>query len=254
MKRPEVWLLMFLLAIAGCTGPFGRIEHSIEARLPEVVGPAEAYDVRISRSIARTLRGTVGWLEIDGRNVRPNGMVNLDRVEVRLEGVRVDHQRGRVQEIEEARVRVRVSAASIDAYLQSRNSELAEVRVEFLPNRLRLTIPASLAETDGPLVIEGRPVLAGPDTVNWEASRIATLRDAVPEEGLRKLEEILNPIVDLSRMRFPVELMQVSVTPEGLTVAGRASLGPEQLQGAASAGSRAAPSRKLGKWSPGKTG
>lgn len=252
MKRLNVWLLMLLLVGAGCTRPFGRIEDSIEARLPEVIGPADDYDVRISRSIGRTLRGTVGWLEIDGRNVRPNGMVNLDRVAVRLEGVQVDHRRRRVREIEEAQVQVRVSAASIDSYLQSRNSELAEVNVEFLPNRLRLTIPPSLAESEGPLVIEGRPVLAGPDTVNWEASRIATLRDAVPEEGLRKLEEILNPIVDLSRMRFPVELTRVSVTPDGLTVAGRASLGPEQLQGSAS---RKGPSpRRVGKWTQGKPG
>jgi hypothetical protein len=237
--RSTAFLFVALLGLgAGCARPFGRIERAIQARLPEVVGPADAYDVRISRSAGRILGGTIGWLEIDGRNVRPNGNVQLDRVAVRLEGVRFEREQPSLREIRQASVQVRVSADSVLSFLRARNPRLADMELDFLPNRMRIVVPPSLLETEGPLVIEGRPVLVGPATVNWEASRIATLRDAVPEGGLRKLEEIFNPIVDLSSLRFALELLRVSVAPDGLTVAGMAALGPEQFQRAEGRGGR----------------
>jgi hypothetical protein len=226
------WLLIgtLLLACAGCGRPFGRVERRIEARLPEVVGPADEYEVQISRSVASTLNGKVRWLEVHGRNVEPAPGMRLERVELRLEGLRLDQNFRQIRAIRRAEVEFDVSEESLNASLDQRSPDLREVDVDFVPRHIRIRVPGPLVDAEGPVEFEGEPVLTTPTTIDWKFSRLVVADYSVRSDVLRKLTEAFNPVVDLSRLKFPVQLTRVQVGERLLTVGGAASLTAEQLQ------------------------
>jgi hypothetical protein len=73
--------------------------------------------------------------------------------------------------------------------------------------------------------------MAGPTTVDWKETRVVAAGYQVPEDLLRKLEQSVNPIADLSHLKFPVQLTRLDVAQGMLTLGGAASLTAEQLQG-----------------------
>jgi hypothetical protein len=78
--------------------------------------------------------------------------------------------------------------------------------------------------------IEGWPVLSGPAAIDFQASRIAVLRLGLPELALRRLESRINPLIDLSTLRFPVRLMSIRIDGDQALIDGTAELAPERLR------------------------
>lgn len=229
-----VWLLAGMLVLpwsAGCGDPFDGVEQKMETKLQQVVGPADDYHVRVSRSVTSALGGKVRWIEARGVNVQARPGLTVDRVDIRLEGIWYDRKRRQLKEVRSAAIQIALSAKSVSAYLHQRSPKLDGVRISFLPDRIRLVVPGSLVQADGPVELEGRPVMAGPTTVNWEETRVVAAGYQVSDDLLRKLEASINPIADLSRLKFPVELTRLDLGEGMLTLAGAASLTAEQLQG-----------------------
>jgi hypothetical protein len=207
------------------------VERRIEARLPVVVGPAEEYHVQISRSAFSALNGKVRWLEIDGRNVEPSPGMRLERVELRLEGIRLDRNFRQIRAIRRAEIEFDVSEESLNASLHQRSPDLREARVDFMPGRIRVRIPGPLVDAEGPVELEGEPVLTTPTTIDLRRSRLVVAGYSLRSDVLWELEEALNPMVDLSRLNFPVRMTRLQVGERLLTVRGEASLTAEQFQG-----------------------
>jgi LmeA-like phospholipid-binding len=229
-----VGLLVGLLLLpwcGGCGDPFGGVERRIETRLPEVVGPADDYHVRVSRSVSSALGGKVRWVEVRGRNVQTRPGLTLNQVDIRLEGIWYDRKRRQLKEVRSAAIQVGMSAAAVGAYLHRRSPRLEGVQVSFLPDRIRLKVPGELVQAEGPVEVEGRPVMASPTTVDWKETRVVAAGYQVPADLLRKLEQSVNPIADLSHLKFPVQLTRLDVEQGMLTLGGAASLTAEQLQG-----------------------
>src|SRR5947209_7442539 len=102
--RPVAVTAGILLAVAlapGCgrVSPFRAIERSVQAQLPRLIGPADRYEVKVSRSGGSLIAGQIPWIEIHGRNVRAIEGLNMDELEVRLEGVRFNRVDRSVREI-----------------------------------------------------------------------------------------------------------------------------------------------------------
>lgn len=230
------WAMAIVLCIggSGCGGkPFRRTERSIQARLSTVIGPADHYEVRLSRSTAGALRGRLRWLEIRGEKVEVVKDLKLDELAIRLEDVRFNRESGRLQEIGRAQFVAGITGDSVTEYLRRKASVLGEVEVRFTRGRMQIRIrpdffdPEELPESEAPIEIEGRPVLHGEKEIHWEASRIAVLRHEVPESLLRELEGVLNPLIDLEDARFPLRLSQIRIDHGRVVVAGLATLSPE---------------------------
>src|SRR4051812_6356229 len=93
-------LLALGMAIGcGRVNPFRAIERQVRDELPHLIGPADQYDVTVSRSGGSLMAGRIPWITIHSRNVRAIKGLNLDELQVRLEEVRFDRSTRTVQEI-----------------------------------------------------------------------------------------------------------------------------------------------------------
>lgn len=231
MSVRRLFAAVLVLAAAGCGRPFGNTERRIEARLPELVGPAEEYRVQLSRSTAGALRGRMRWMNVTGRNVELSPGVNVDRVDLRLEGIRADRRWRRLREIRKAEIKLELSEASLNRALDQRSPDFRDVQITLTSGRIRVVAPGPLVDAEGPVTIEGEPVLTTPTTLYWKRSRVAVGEFEVPDAALRKLEAAFNPLVDLSKLKYPVRLTHVAIGEGNLTVSGAASLTAEDLEG-----------------------
>jgi hypothetical protein len=207
------------------------MEQSIRAELPRLIGPADRYEVTVSRSAAGMIAGRIPWIEIHGHNVRAIQRLNLDELLVRLEGVRFNRTDHTVRVIEQSRFEAGIGAGSIVRFIHSRSPALRDVRVTITRGEIRVRVTPSLLGLGVPIEVDGRPVLRGATAIDFEASRISLLRLGLPEFVVRRLEERVNPLVDLSTLSFPVRLSAVSVNSERVVVNGTPTLSPGQLKG-----------------------
>ena len=229
---PHAVLLVALSLCAGCShvSPFRSIERSIRAELPQMIGPADRYDVSVSQSGAGLIAGRIPWIEIHGHNVRAIQGLNLDDLTVRLEGVRFSRATRAVREIEQSRFEARVAAGSIVQSIHSRSPGLREVGVGITRGEVQVHAAPTLLGLGVPIEVDGRLVLRGPTAIDFEASRVSVLRLGLPEFAVRRLEARINPLADLATLSFPVRLSAVRVDGDRVVVEGTATLNPAQLQ------------------------
>lgn len=236
-KRPGTRFLaalpLFGIMVAiGCSraSPFRSIERSIQARLPRLIGPADRYQVTVSRSGAGLIAGRIPWIEIQGRNVRAIEGLTLDELEVRLEDVRFNRADRSVREIGQATFQARISAASATRFVRQRSPSLRDVEVCFVRDTVRVRASPRLLRIGVPMEVDGRPVLHSPTSINFDASRVTVLRLGLPEFAVVRLEARINPLIDLSAMPLPVHLSGARVEGDRAVVVGTATLNPAQLQ------------------------
>jgi DUF2993 family protein len=225
-------LFVALLASAGCSraSPFRSMERSIRAELPRLIGPADGYEVAVSRSAAGLIAGRIPWIEIHGHHVRAVQGLNLDVLAVRLEGVRFNRTDHTVREIEQSRFEAGIRAGSITQFIHARRPALRDVRVTITRGEIHVRVTPSLLGLGVPIEVDGRPVLHGATAIDFEISRVSLLRLGLPEFGVRRLEERVNPIVDLSTLPFPVRLSAARIEGEQVVVDGTPTLAPSQLK------------------------
>src|SRR5579862_6957975 len=83
--------LLLAAAVSGCsTHVLQRpVERRLQRRLVTLIGPAQHYSVRISRTDDDDLvLGRIGHLEVVGEGVRIGGRLPVERLEMRLDRVR----------------------------------------------------------------------------------------------------------------------------------------------------------------------
>ena len=225
-------LFLTISSLTGCggTSPFRAIERAIRDKLPSLLGPADRYEVAVSRSGGGLIAGRIPWINIQGRNVRAIEGLTLDDLDVRLEDVHFSRTSRTVQEIGLTRFEAHLSAASVVSYLHARSPSLRDARVSFSQGAVQVHAAPSLLGIGVPMDIEGRPVLRGTTTIDFAASRVAVLRLGLPAFAVRRLESRINPLVDLSTMPLPLHLTAVQIEGDRAVITGTASLDPARLR------------------------
>jgi hypothetical protein len=225
-------LFCILLSLGGCgrANPFRAVERSIQAELPRLIGPADRYQVTVSRSGGNLIAGRIPWIDIRGSNVRAIEGLNLDELEVRLEGVRFDRGDRSVREIEQSRFAARIGAPSVTQYVRRRSPNLRDVQVRFAQGAVQVRVSPALLGLGVPVEVNGRPKLRGASAIDFDVSRVAVLRLGLPEFAVSRIEERINPLVDLAGLPFPLQLRDVRIEGDRVVVVGAASLTPAQFQ------------------------
>lgn len=221
-----------LLLCAGCSrvSPFRSLERSIRAQLPRLIGPADRYDVSVSRSTAGLIAGRIPWIDIRAQNVRALKGLNLDVLSVRLEGVRFNRADRTVREIEQSRFEARIAPGSIQRFIQSRAPALRDARVSITRGEVRVRLTPALLGLGVPVEVDGRPVLRGATAIDFKANHVSVLHLGLPEFIVARLEARVNPLVDLAALSFPVRLSAVRIDGDRVVVDGAALLTPTQLK------------------------
>ncbi|MCS6775730.1 MAG: DUF2993 domain-containing protein [Chloroherpetonaceae bacterium] len=221
--------LMFLLALTGCDRPVNRAaERQIRRVLPDLIGPARQYDVRVHNAWSRTLGGRLSRVEIDGHQVQiTNGLV-LDRLQLDLQDVRVDTRSQKVREIRAARFVATVSKPNIDEYLAGETAlaeNLRRPRVTIhTGNSVTLAAERVALGVGVPFSLTGPLVIAGPRRIAIDPQRMTFIGIPIWGPPLDFLKSRFETGLDLNNLPFPVTLRAIRTEPDRITLSGEADV------------------------------
>lgn len=220
-------LLVSCLGV-GCGRAINRTaERRIREALPDLLGPARAYQAHVEGAQERTLGGNLARVLIDGDDVELSNGLLLDHLHLELEGVRYDASRRRVRDVKSARFEATVSERSVDQYLAGESPQgerIRKARVTFGAGNLvtiaaeRVTlgvgVPFSLS---GPLRIDKQKLEIDP-------RRLVVIGIPLTGAPMRFLIQRFEGGANMSVLPFPVQLTDIRTQPGSLTLSGTADV------------------------------
>lgn len=223
---PPVRAVVALVLLAGCVPSTDDIERRIERELPELLGPADRYEVEIEGLRARD--GRADRVVATGERVRMEEAPILDRLRVEMEGVAYDRGAERLERVDSLAATAYVRPADLAAFLEAHRN-VREAAVTFHPPdeaaiRLRPELVGLALPRGMEVVFSGR-LEARDGQLHFDVIRAGAAGAGLGEAVVRRLSDALNPLVDLSSPGADLRIIGVRVEGDGLRLdaAGSAS-------------------------------
>lgn len=223
------------VGVAGCGRTVERkAEAAVKEILPTYLGPADKYETRVRGSAAAIIRGRLAHVHVDGKNVRLTPDLIADELTLDLTDVEVDTRARQLRAVGSCAFSVALGEAHLNRYIRARRSDIPELRVSLQESGDggRITVsarPTLLGIPTFPVTVSGRVSPKPPNGValdfSPERARVSIV--PIPSVVLDYLAPRLNPIVDLSMLRVPVQVRHAEVRGRRLLVSG--TITPEDL-------------------------
>ncbi|MCX6382706.1 MAG: DUF2993 domain-containing protein [Armatimonadetes bacterium] len=230
MKRPTLpYLLLLVLGIllSGCTRPINRTAESrIRQALPEVLGPAKSYTVRVDSAWERTLQGKLARVSIEGGDVRfRNGLI-LDHLSLTLKGVEVDTDSHKLRKIRETDFTLTIGEKNLNEFIVDEvidGESLRKIRLQLLENTVLIRGERVVLGVGIPFEISGSLLIKGPAIIELDTARLRVVGIPFTGRVLQFLKRRIENAVDLSQLSFPMVVNEVSVVQGRLMLTGKAN-------------------------------
>jgi len=225
--RPSLAIVLpACLALAGCgVGQSVQtiVAHKIADALPQALGPASHYYVRVSGNALGLARGRAHGVFIYGQDVQLTPAVTLDTLTLNARDIVFDAKSRQVQSIGSASFAASLGQAHLTEYLLQARPNLT---VTLGASDLQATLPVSVGPLQTTVSVRGTlvPTAPGASTLNFVADRARLGVLPVPAFAVNAALEAVNPILDLSRVKVPVGVQSADVEGGMLTIRGTARL------------------------------
>lgn len=226
IRKFAAGLLVFSLwGVAGCNRPINReAEKRVKAVLPELLGPARQYAVRVDGGWDRTVRGKLRKVAIDGYDVELSSGLIVDQLRLDLDNVDVDLDRKRVRSVGAARFTATIGKKTLDEFLAGESPEgetLKNTRITLEDNN-RVTIASQrvVLGVGVPFTVSGRVSVGGAQKIAFDAQGATVATIGVPGFVVDYLKNRFVSGVELRSLAFPVTLTDVQTRSGFLTLTG----------------------------------
>ncbi len=226
--RRLIAILLAAGSLAGCSTGLvrPRVEKGIEKALPDYIGPAREYDVKVEGSERELLRGDIDALHITGRDVQITENLLVGSLVVDMTGVRADTSTRKLKSVESTTFRGTVTEKAVNDYVNASRPEGKEMHIDLEKGSLTVTARPSFHGIGAEVKITGKPRIEGGSRVSFVADKASLSIVPVPASIVNLLLERVNPVLDLGKMKFPVTLTSVIVKKDAVDLAGNASFKP----------------------------
>jgi len=217
---------LLLLAIAGCSDNASRedTERLIAARAPDFMGPADHYLVETHGISTRQ----VDLIRITGVGVMPDPNLKIDPLVLTLSHVRYQRHPFRVLQVGDAVFEGRISESAINQYLlhqhRAESGSVKNLRLTIERGLLRVDASASVSHLDIPVKTSGFVRIEDGLRFRYTAESLRILGVGVPAGIQQLLTDMVNPVADISGLRFAPHVTRVLLEPGAITFSGSAKL------------------------------
>ncbi len=214
--------------VAGCAGQIIRpkIEAGIEKALPGYIGPAREYRVKASGSSTAMINGEFSALHITGREVQATKDLTIDLLTVEMKDVKADPSTRKLRSVGSTTFQAEITEQAVNAYVNASRPQGNEVRVDLEPGKITVIARPTFYGIGAEVRVTGRPAIAGGSKVNFVADKASVSIVPVPAWVVNKLLDLVNPVLDLNQMKFPVSLTSVTIEKDTVQLAGKADFKP----------------------------
>lgn len=233
MKRrfpPLASLCLIWAVLSGCTRPVNRAaESGIRQALPDILGGAKSYTVRVDNAWERTLQGKLARVSIEGEDVQfKNGLV-IDHLSLTLKGVEADTDSRKLRKIRETDFAITIGEKNLNEFLVDEvidGETLRKVRLQLLENTILVRGERVVLGVGVPFEISGPLLIKGPSVLELDTARLRIVGIPFTGRVLQFMRKRIENAVDLSQLSFPVMVNEVHIEQGKLTLSGKANPTP----------------------------
>jgi hypothetical protein len=203
--------------LAGCQATDDRVEARIERELPDLLGPADRWEVDVE-GVESDASGADA-VDVIGYRIRPRQGPVIDRLSIELRDLRYDRDARRLERAESARATAWINGADLADFIERQGGVRDATVTMSAPDSLFLRVrpelggllvpPGANVEIVG--TVEGRGPYLEYDVADVHAAGLD-----LGDWGSRRLTRLINPLIDLSDL--PLRLDVTAVRVEGRTV------------------------------------
>jgi len=197
---------------------YAALEQLLAKELPKRVAEADRWEVKLSRDGNDLSAGKFARLDVKGVNLRlPDGLT-IGEASLTLQDLKVNMAMRSLESIGQGQLVGRLAAGDIERYLRQRGpARLKDVRVTFQDGQIQMGGIADLRRLGIPVEVAGLPQARGSE-IDFQADRVEVARFRLPRVAVRELERRVNPIVDLRRLKIPVNVTRVTLQDDRLVL------------------------------------
>ncbi|MDO8683276.1 MAG: DUF2993 domain-containing protein [Armatimonadota bacterium] len=216
------------LLLAGCgEGYVGRkIEAGVAKRLPDIIGPADSYEVSVSGRTTKMISGRISHMTIHGKGVRPAGDLFVDDLIVDMRDVEFDTDKDRLSEVGETTFEATLLEKSLNQYVSTRQPDLKDLKITLKNGKATVYTKPNIIGSfiSASITITGCAELGPRNTVNFVPDKLSVAGISMPEIAIKFVTERINPVMDMSLAKFPATIKSVSIIDRGIKIKGIADL------------------------------
>lgn len=222
-----------LLAVGGCERPINRTaERLIRASLPDYLGPAREWKVRVENPWDRTLAGRLRTVEIEGEGVQLRDIVRCARLSLRLADVSYDTRHRQLRHVGRTEFRAEIDQDAVNEYLRRHppppDEPVRILNVLIRQGAVHAEATRWLLRREWPFTVVARPELVSSSRLFFSPERMTVvgLPVPLPASVLRWLALRLSEGMDFSTMPFSLRLARFEATAGRFVVEGEVDIAP----------------------------
>lgn len=217
------WGLLALLA--GCGGnPENAAARELVARAPELIGPAESYRAEVRGLSSRH----VDYVRLVGIAVKPDPNLVIDPLVLTLTDIRYQARPFQILNVGSANFTARISEAALNNYVRQQArpgfGNVSAVRVTLQRHTVIVSADVSLEAVTVPVTTSGQLQVGDGLHLNYLPQTLTVGNVGIPRTVQSILAGRVNPIIDLSGLRFSPRVTSITVNRGELLLAGTAEL------------------------------
>lgn len=213
-------ILLSLLLLAGCGHVRGKVEDGIAKSLPELIGPAQCYRVKVSGSTMGMLKHKLSRIEIQGEGVRLSNGMELARLNAVLTGVRFDPDKRSITQCAGTEYAATLSQAELQRYLRKLYPDIPGLSVALEDGYAVATAAPSLMGVTASISAESDLKVAGGRKLVLDLRKVTMAGVPAPGFAREYIEKKMNPVFDSSAFGYDATMSSVTVQPGFVTITG----------------------------------
>lgn len=197
------------------------LEKELEKRLPEIVGPAKKYTVKImDTGILDLFSGEIKDLYLISEEVQPKDSPQLELVKVHLHNITFDLDK--IEKIEKAGFLINLNQDAINKYLPEKVKDYPNLKVDLNDNVITVDTNKKVWMFDLPIKVTGTLVVENQKKVNFKCSKLSVSGVDLPDFIKKQLEDKINPLVNLTEMKIITNILNIKIMEKKLQIEGEA--------------------------------
>ncbi|HEY3333152.1 MAG TPA: DUF2993 domain-containing protein [Capsulimonadaceae bacterium] len=213
-----------------------KIADGVKAALPEVIGPADSWEVTVGGNQGTIIGGRVPSVVIHGVNAHVTPEMTMTTLDIDARDISVDLRKRTVKSIGSVTFQGTLNQAQLDRYLRLTDgadpNRPRQLSVGLRRNDLLIGFRYAKYGVSVPVSVAGRLSIsrAGSDKIDLNPTRTAVAKVPIPSSVVDYEMKQVNPVIDLSTMKFPVTLRDIHVADGQMVFAGKTEITPDAIK------------------------
>lgn len=220
------------LFLVGCgASPRRLAARKIADVLPAALGPADHYAVRVDGGSLDLARGHARHVHVEGQQVQVTSSIALDSLTLDAHGVQFDTKARHLERADNAEVVAVMGQDNLTAYLKKAKPNLTGLKVTLREHDAEGQIPIAVLGLNTTVRLAGIPTVSesGSDKLDFTATQASIGRVPVPAAAINLALRQVNPLLDLSMLRYSIAVRQTSVEGRHIVVRGGVDLSAKRV-------------------------